>query len=175
MLEHATAEQLRMAAFLKARGIHLKEEDIKKVEITDFGLGQLHKTGLQLHVYHNCERYCAKELVLYPYQTCPEHRHPPIDHGNPGKKETFFCRWGKVFLFIEGEPTPAPEVQPPAEDFAYYTVWHQVILERGDQFTIPPDTKHWFQGGPEGAVVSEFSSYSIDRLDRFTDPRINRG
>ncbi len=44
-------------------------------------------------VYVNTDRYCAKELVLYPGQTCPEHRHPPFD-GTPGKEETFRCRRG---------------------------------------------------------------------------------
>ena len=31
-----------------------------------------------LLVYVNTDRYCAKELVLYPGQECPEHRHPPF-------------------------------------------------------------------------------------------------
>ncbi len=37
-----------------------------------------------------------------------------------------------------------------------------------------PDTLHWFQGGPEGAVVSEFSTRSTDEADVFTDPAIRR-
>ena len=57
---------------------------------------------------------------------------------------------------------------------AYYTVFHELLLLPGDQYTIPPDTLHWFQAGPEGAVVSEFSSTSRDELDVFTDPRIVR-
>ena len=44
----------------------------------------------------------------------------------------------------------------------------------GMQHTIPPDTLHWFQAGPEGAVVSEFSSASRDELDVFTDERVAR-
>ena len=31
-----------------------------------------------------------------------------------------------------------------------------------------------FQSGPEGAIVSEFSTPSHDELDIFTDPRIDR-
>ena len=37
-----------------------------------------------------------------------------------------------------------------------------------------PGTRHWFVGGPEGAVVSEFSTPSFDEMDVFTDPRIER-
>ncbi|MEN6311955.1 MAG: D-lyxose/D-mannose family sugar isomerase, partial [Acidobacteriota bacterium] len=33
---------------------------------------------------------------------------------------------------------------------------------------------HWFQAGDKGAVVSEFSSTSIDERDLFTDPHIRR-
>jgi D-lyxose ketol-isomerase len=107
---------------------------------------------LLVFVYVNTDRYCAKELVLYPRQTCPEHRHPPFD-GTPGKEETFRCRSGLVQLYVDGE---------------------EIVLRRGEQHTIPPDTLHWFQAGEEGAVVSEFSSASRDDLDVFTDPAIRR-
>jgi hypothetical protein len=39
---------------------------------------------------------------------------------------------------------------------------------------VPPNTLHWFQAGPEGAIVSEFSTQSRDDLDVFTDPDIAR-
>ena len=37
-----------------------------------------------------------------------------------------------------------------------------------------PETLHWFQGGPNGAVVSEFSTRSTDETDVFTDKNIVR-
>jgi D-lyxose ketol-isomerase len=49
-----------------------------------------------------------------------------------------------------------------------------VVLRPGDQYTLPPDTLHWFQAGPAGAVVSEFSTTSLDELDVFTDPEVRR-
>ena len=42
------------------------------------------------------------------------------------------------------------------------------------QYTIPPQTWHWFQGGPDGAIVSEFSTRSVDEADLFTDADIRR-
>ncbi|MEC0789725.1 D-lyxose/D-mannose family sugar isomerase, partial [Bacillus haynesii] len=54
----------------------------------------------------------------------------------------------------------------------HFTVWHEIQLTPGEQYTIPPDTKHWFKAGSEGAVVTEFSSTSTDDHDVFTDPRI---
>jgi D-lyxose ketol-isomerase len=53
-------------------------------------------------------------------------------------------------------------------------VWHEVALLPGQQHTVPPNTLHWFQAGPEGAIVSEFSTHSRDDLDVFTDPDIAR-
>jgi D-lyxose ketol-isomerase len=49
-----------------------------------------------------------------------------------------------------------------------------VALRPGEQHTILPNTRHWFQGGPEGAVVSEFSTHNDDSGDIFTDPEIQR-
>ncbi len=163
-----TAEMLRKA------GVVLTPEDYRNLEITDFGLGKLMNTGLQLFTYVNTSRYCAKDLVLFPRQTCAEHRHPPVDAGNPGKQETFRCRMGIVYLYVEGETTPNPQAVPPEGDEPYYTAWHEVVLRPGEQYTIPPNTRHWFQAGDEGAVVSEFSSLSLDDKDLFTDPRIVR-
>ena len=36
------------------------------------------RTGLQMVTYANTERCCAKEMVLFAGQTCPEHRHMPL-------------------------------------------------------------------------------------------------
>jgi D-lyxose ketol-isomerase len=111
-------------------------------------------------------------LVLWPNQTCPEHRHPPVGD-DPGKEETFRCRSGSVYLYVEGEPSSAPACKPRTCEDAY-TVWHEIYLQPGDQYTIPPNTLHWFQAGPSGAVISEFSTCSTDENDVFTDKRIQR-
>jgi D-lyxose ketol-isomerase len=166
--EHRDAQE-HTAAQLEVAGIALTDEERASIEVADFGLGRLREVGLQLLVYVNTDRYCAKELVLYPRQTCPEHRHPPFD-GTPGKEETFRCRSGLVYLYVEGVPT----ADPACEFGGPHSAEHEIALGTGEQHTIPPDTLHWFQAGPEGAVVSEFSSTSRDDLDVFTDPRIER-
>ncbi|MCI0397116.1 MAG: D-lyxose/D-mannose family sugar isomerase [Chloroflexi bacterium] len=165
--------QERAAALLEKNGIRLTPAERENIEIAELGLGELEQTGLELVVYVNNDRYCAKELVLFPGQTCPEHRHPPVG-SDPGKMETFRCRWGKVWLYVEGEPTPTPQARVPAGSEAYYTVFHEIELTPGGQYTIPPNTLHWFQAADEGAIVSEFSSTSRDEFDIFTDPRIKR-
>lgn len=171
--EQLAEAQRRCKEYLDRAGIALTPQEAAGIEVADFGLNDLPRTGLELVVYINTDPYCAKELVLFPGQTCPEHRHPPRGEG-PGKKETFRCRWGSVYLYVEGEPSLEPTCRPPAGDEAYYTVFHEVVLRPGEQYTIEPNTLHWFQSGPEGAVVSEFSSTSDDESDIFTDPRIRR-
>jgi D-lyxose ketol-isomerase len=150
--EEQRQAQVYAAEQLAAAGIALTEAERDAIEVADFGLSRLREQGLMVLVYVNTDRYCAKELVLYPGQTCPEHRHPPFD-GTPGKEETFRCRHGLVHLHVDGA---------------------EIVLGPGDQHTIPPDTLHWFKAGPDGAVVSEFSSTSRDDLDVFTDPNVQR-
>jgi D-lyxose ketol-isomerase len=163
----------RALGLLKKAGIALTPAERKNLEVADFGLGELERTGLQIVVYENNDRYCAKELVLFPGQTCPQHRHPPRN-GKPGKRETFRCRWGRVYLYLPGPRTAKPKAKAPKGREASYTAWHEVTLDPGEQFTVPPDTPHWFQGGPEGAIVSEFSSASDDASDIFQDGEIQR-
>jgi D-lyxose ketol-isomerase len=169
-IEHA---QERATAALAAAGIVLTAEERQRIEIADFGLSELEQTGLEVVTYVNTERVCAKELVMFPGQTCPEHLHPPFE-GTPGKEETFRCRQGRVYLYTEGEPAAEPSCRPPRAGRGAYTVWHEIVLDPGEQHTIPPQTRHWFQAGPEGAIVSEFSTRSRDELDVFTDPEVGR-
>ena len=167
------ARRRAAAEALAAAGIVLTPAERASMEITDLGLGAFEESGLALLVYVNTARVCAKELVLLPHQTCPQHRHPPVGD-DPGKEETFRCRRGEVYLYLPGPPTPERRAAPPAARAHTYTVFHEVTLRPGDQHTIPPNTWHWFQAGNEGAVVSEFSTRSTDEHDVFADPAISR-
>jgi len=71
-----------------------------------------------------------------------------------------------VYLYVPGSPgIPKREGLGPYRQ--YLTVAHLVELNPGDQYTLQPDTLHWFRAGAEGAVVT-------DEQDLFTDPRIGR-
>lgn len=163
----------RCVRFFADAGIVITPAERERLEVADFGLGELEKTGLEILTYVNTERCCAKEMVIFPGQTCPEHWHP-TKNGVPGKEETFRCRWGEVYLYVTGAATASPACRPPAGSEAYYTAAHEVRLRPGEQYTLVPDTRHWFQAGPHGAIVSEFSTHSTDEQDVFEDPRIAR-
>ena len=162
--------------YFRKAGIVITEEEAKNVEVADFGLCDSEHVGLQLLVYVNTEKVCAKEMVLLPFQTCPEHIHVSgvDENGKPfeGKEETFRVRKGTCYLYVSGEgkkedikakipPTPV-------------TVFHEIVLHAGEQYTLYPNTWHWFQAGEEGAIISEFSTKSRDEYDVFTDKRIKR-
>lgn len=163
----------RVIQHLHKAAIVLTASEQGQIEVVDFGLGRLLTEGLELITYINTDRYCAKEMVLFPSQTCPEHLHPPIGD-DPGKQETFRCRFGSVWLYIDAEPTGRPAVRLPPGSENFYTAAHEILLLPGEQFTIKPGIRHWFQAGYEGAIVSEFSSTSRDAFDIFTDSRIVR-
>jgi D-lyxose ketol-isomerase len=154
MLTRAQIQEAREFALaaLAAAGVVVRDDEAANLEVSDFGLGDLARTGLQILVYVNTERVCAKELVMMPGQTCPEHVHVGVGD-EPGKEETFRVRTGEVRLHVDGD---------------------ELVLRPGDQHTILPGTRHWFRAGPEGAIVTEFSTRSTDEHDVFTDPEIRR-
>lgn len=166
--------------FLQQAHITITEEEKARIEIASFDLPDYPRSGLQLLTYCNSTRYCAKELVLFPNQVCPEHLHPPFE-GSIGKQETFRCRWGEVYLFVDDpslrlnqNDSGKPICSKPEGDEQWYQCDRFILLKAGDQYTIKPNTLHWFKAGEMGAVVSEFSSESRDELDVFTDPRVRR-
>ena len=61
--------------FFEKAGIIVRDDE--EIEVADFGLNRVEEIGLQICVYVNTERVCAKEMVLLPFQTCPEHWHIP--------------------------------------------------------------------------------------------------
>ena len=171
-MKRAVYNELRQKAIelYEKAGIVLTEQEKDNIEVADYGLEDVYNTGLELVVYVNTRRCCAKELALTPGQTCPEHYHPPVPEiGYEGKEETFRCRYGEVRLYVPGEKNCEP-VHPDGE----YTVFHEILISPGEQYTIEKNTKHWFTAGPQGAVVSEFSTSSYDEYDVFTDKRITR-
>ena len=168
--EYNEQVKLTLEYFDKA-GIALTDKEKESIEVIDFNQGRVKEFGLQLLVYVNTERVCAKEMVLIPGQTCAEHWHVPTN-GMPGKEDPFRCRYGQVYLYVEGEKNVDEfKATLPKSDVS---VFHEVILNPGDQYTIMPGIKHWFQGGPDGAVISEFSTKSTDETDQFTEKNLIR-
>ena len=170
--EEVEAQVKKALEYYDKANIVLTDEEKARIEIVDFGLGIVDDMGLQILTYINTDRVCAKEMVLLPNQTCAEHMHVPTN-GMAGKEETFRCRYGKVYLYVEGEPSEKINGKVPDGFEDCFTCMHEIELNPGEQYTIYPNTLHWFQAGPDGAVVSEFSTKSRDEYDIYTDKRID--
>ena len=169
----ARAARERAAGLLTRAGVVVRPNELDRIEVVDLGLSELQQTGLQILTLVDTPHIAVKLLVLFPGQTFAQHKHPPLGD-YPGKEETFRCQWGELYLYTAGDPMLHPRASPPAHRAHTYTVWHESILAPGEQRTCAPDTFHWFQAGPAGAVVWSYSSRATDVQDVFTDPEVQR-
>jgi D-lyxose ketol-isomerase len=175
MITKSEYESARQRAWdmLQQAGVPLSQAELDGMEVADFGLSELEVSGAQILTLADTDKIGIKLLVLFPGQTEPEHMHPRLgDYA--GKEETIRCQWGELYLYEPGQASPSPRCAPPAHRRATYTVWHERILRPGDQLTHPPGTPHWFQAGPQGAVIWSISTKATDIADVFTDPTIVR-
>ncbi len=157
---------------IEAAGIHLAEEEKTKITTADFGLSRLQEEGIQILTMFDTDRVAGKILVLFPYQTIPEHWHPAVGD-DPGKEEIIRAISGDLYFYIPGEDTLKHGFIIVRKE-ACYTIRHEVVLFPGEQLILQPGTKHWFQGGERGAVLYSFSTKVSDTLDQFSDPDIVR-
>ena len=160
---------------MQSVGVPLREEERENIEVVDLGLGELEITGLQILTLCATEWVGAKLLILRPNQFFPQHRHPPsAPEDYPGKIELFRGQYGEACLYVPGEPVRKPMMSPPPHRLPYCTVWHEIIVGPGQQYVCPPNTWHWFQAGPGGAVMWSISSKVTDAADQFFDPQVIR-
>jgi len=162
----------KAAEMIQESGIFITPKEIDEMDVVDFGHSQLEVEGAQIVTFFNTSRVSAKVIALFPNQTEPEHWHIAVGE-DPGKEETLRIISGTVRLYIPGDDTLSEGSIPKGKD-EYYTVRHEVVMKQGDQITLQPGTKHWFQAGEVGAVMYTFSSCARDALDCFADPNIVR-
>lgn len=164
--------QKKALELIEKAGLSITPAEREKVAVADFGLGDIYREGIQVLTFFETDRIAGKILVLLPNQTEPEHWHPPVGI-DPGKQEIIRAVWGNLRFYVDGVDTLKEGFIPQGkEDF--YRLRHEIILHPGDQLIFQPGEKHWFQAGPEGAVLYSFSTTVRDVLDGFTDPHIVR-
>jgi D-lyxose ketol-isomerase len=78
-----------------------------------------------------------------------------------------------MYFYVPGENTFRDGFLVKGKEH-YYTIRHEIFMRPGDQITLTPGTKHWFQAGHDGVVMYSFSTIARDVLDKFTDPDIVR-
>ena len=166
------AARRRAADLIREAGIVLTDAEAQSIEVADFGLGRLGREGAQILTVVQTERISVKVLVLFAGQTEPEHWHPRVAD-DPGKEETVRVVSGRLHFFREGDGLADDDAIPEGKR-KVYTCRREVVMRPGDQITLPPGEKHWFQARAEPVVMYSFSTIARDVLDGFTDPTIQR-
>lgn len=162
----------RALKLIRRAAVPIRAEECDRVEVADFGLGNLQWEGAQILTIADGERICAKLIVLLPGQTLPEHWHPPFDD-DPGKEEIIRALYGQLFVAVDGPAGRVSVSVPPGKE-EYYTAHDVRELEPGQHIRLAPGQKHWLQAGSTGTVCISFSTSVRDGLDRFTDPSVVR-
>jgi D-lyxose ketol-isomerase len=166
------AAKSRAASIIQESGISITDKEVERVEVADFGLSRLEIEGAQILTLIATDRIAVKIIVMFPSQTIPEHWHPRVGE-DPGKEETVRIISGTLRFYIPGDESMIEGFIPDGKENVY-TVRHELILKPGEQITLQPGTKHWFQTGEDCAVMYSFSTVARDVLDCFTDPNIER-
>ncbi len=144
--------------------------------VTDFGLGDFANVGMGGIFWVNDKefRYFAHEIYLLPGQMIPEHYHLAAED-RPAKHESWHVRYGSINNFgIGGEKTPETLAMLPKSqlDANAITCFNWKHLETGAFARLTGiGDPHFMQGGPEGAIVSEYANYHSQQGLNFTNKK----
>jgi D-lyxose ketol-isomerase len=166
-------KQEKAGAMLREAGIKITDEEEKRIVVSDFDLGDTDRQGAQILEFLNTKRVGVRMIVLFPYQTLPEHYHRAVPD-DPGKEETVRVASGTLYLYVPGEENIKDGFIPKGEE-NNYTVRHEIVLKECGQYTLEPGTPHWFQASADGAVLYTFTSYARDKHNIFTNPGVING
>lgn len=166
------AARIRAAEMIRQAGIFITDVEADGIEVVDFGLSRLEQEGVQVLTLVQTERISVKVLALFPDQTEPEHWHPPVGT-DPGKEESIRVISGTLYFYVPGENTFKEGFLVEGKGHCY-TMRHELVMRPGDQITLAPGVRHWFQARGEGVVMYSFSTIARDAMDQFTDKDIVR-
>lgn len=164
--------RFRAAEMIRQAGIFITDVEADGIEVVDFGLSRLEQEGVQVLTLVQTDRISVKVLALFPNQTEPEHWHPPVGT-DPGKEETVRVISGTLYFYVPGENTFKEGFLVEGKEQCY-SMRHELVMRPGDQITLAPGVKHWFQARGESVVMYSFSTIARDVTDQFTDKDIVR-
>lgn len=155
--------------FFLESGFSVTEEELDSLRLVDFGIGNWREEGCGLIDLLRTDLIRITLLILLPNQTLPQHLHPSYE-GSCGKEESIRTLKGLFRIYVEGDEARDDLLIPAGKD-AYYTARKEIILPENKQFSVPPNTAHWFQAGPDGAVVIAFQNRVNEDHNVFYDPK----
>jgi D-lyxose ketol-isomerase len=142
--------------------------------VAEFGLGRFTNVGLGGAFWVNSKEwnYASVEIFLLPGQMIPEHWHVALeDQGVVPKMESWIVRYGAAFAYGEGDPAANARSRVPPAEAHHVTAWKETVLEVGQVAGLSrPEEKHSLLAGPQGAILSEVSTFHSAAAVRFTNP-----
>lgn len=139
----------------------------------DFGLGKFAEVGMAGIFWMNNKQdnYFGHEIYLLPGQMIPEHKHVKTADAGP-KLEGWQPRYGWIYIYGEGTPTPGVEARIPESH-------RECAVARTEKKLLPGETGmlagaeqwHWMYA-PEGAIVTEYATYHDGAGLRFSHPQV---
>ena len=138
----------------------------------DFGLGKFTEVGMAgiFWVNNKKDNYFGHEIYLLPGQMIPEHKHVKTADAGP-KMEAWQPRYGWIYIYGEGAPTPGVEARIPESH-------KECAVARTEKKLLPGEVGmlagaeqwHWMLA-PEGAIVTEYATYHDGNGLRFSHPK----
>jgi D-lyxose ketol-isomerase len=138
----------------------------------DFGLGKFTEVGMAgiFWVNNKKDNYFGHEIYLLPGQMIPEHKHVKTADAGP-KMEAWQPRYGWIYIYGEGAPTPEVEARIPESH-------KECAVARTEKKLLPGEVGmlagaeqwHWMLA-PEGAIVTEYATYHDGNGLRFSHPK----
>jgi D-lyxose ketol-isomerase len=140
----------------------------------DFGMGKFLEVGMAgiFWVNNKEHNYFGHEIYLLPGQMIPEHAHVKTAEAG-AKLEAWQPRYGFIYIYGEGTPTPGVEERIPPSHKECAKARTEKILKPGEVAGLSkPEEKHWMRAGPEGAIVTEYATYHDGKGLRFSHPKV---
>ena len=138
----------------------------------DFGLGKFTEVGMAgiFWVNNKKDNYFGHEIFLLPGQMIPEHKHVKTADAGP-KMEAWHPRYGWIYIYGEGAPTPGVEARIPESH-------RECAVARTEKKLLPGEVGmlagaeqwHWMLAA-EGAIVTEYATYHDGNGLRFSHPK----
>ena len=158
---------------LQKTGLAFRPDELAGIEVADFGLGELaEQRGADLDAGEQREDR-RQAAGAHPRPNPPGARASAAGILR-GQRGDAALRVGRALPLRPRRADAEPEGASAGRTRGHVHGLARTLLRPGDQITFEPNTPHWFQAGPEGAVVWSFSTKAVDVQDVFTDPQVAR-
>jgi len=148
------------------------------LKISDFGLSDFSHVGMASITWINKNYptggYQGREIFLLPGQMMAEYKTIQTENSLP-KQSSWLVRHGSIYSFsVESTLGFFPDgIQIPESQRQVTKANNCKVINQGGYDTLKNESGwHFIMGGSEGAIVTEFSTFSNPESLRFSNPKV---